>query len=145
VVAVDRDRTGGAARVLLRHGAEDPAGKAIAWSEPEILLYDENLAVRISYPDFVEDSGRYFFTETQKTIPRVHEVPAEFLEMLWNQHTARTVVQGLSAVDDQSPRTAVSTRSTTTTKDNLRGVKRADGVDLVAGGQPAGIALVVVG
>lgn len=73
------------------HEVDTPAGKAIAWSEPEILLYDESLAVRMSYPDFVEDSGRYFFTETQKTIARVHEVPPEFLEMLWNQHTARTV------------------------------------------------------
>ena len=30
--------------------------------------------VRISYPDFVEDDGRVFVTETQKTVARVHEV-----------------------------------------------------------------------
>ena len=70
---------------------DTPAGKVIAWSEPEIVLYDDDLSVRMSYPDFVEDAGRYFITETQKTIARVHEVPAEFLEMLWNQHTNRTV------------------------------------------------------
>jgi hypothetical protein len=75
------------------HEVDTPAGKAIAWSEPEILLYDEDWSVRMSYPDFVEDGGRYFITETQKTIARVHEVPAEFLEMLWNQHTARTVAR----------------------------------------------------
>lgn len=72
------------------HEVDTPAGKAIAWSEPDILFYDQDLRVRISYPDFIEDGGRYFFTETQKTIARVHEVPAEFLDMLWNQHTNRT-------------------------------------------------------
>ena len=73
------------------HEVDTPAGKALAWSEPEILLYDDDWSVRMSYPDFVEDGGRFFITETQKTIARVHEVPAEFLEMLWKQRTARNV------------------------------------------------------
>ena len=81
------------------HEVDTPAGQAIAWSEPEILLYDVNPAVRMSYPDFVEDSGRYFFTETQKSVARVHEVPADILEMLWNQHTARTVTRRGLVVD----------------------------------------------
>jgi hypothetical protein len=81
------------------HEVDTPAGKAIAWSEPEILLYDNDWRVRMSYPDFVEDGGRYFFTETQKTIARVHEVPAGFLEMLWNQHTARAVAREGLVVD----------------------------------------------
>lgn len=94
------------------HEVDTPTGKAIAWSEPEILLYDADLTVRMSYPDFVEDGGRYFFTETQKEIARVHEVPAEFLEMLWNQHTARTVTRqglivdsgdGIAAADRRLP------------------------------------------
>ena len=29
---------------------------------------------RMSYPDFIEDGGRFFVTETQKTIARVHEI-----------------------------------------------------------------------
>ena len=73
------------------HEVDTPAGKMLAWSEPEILLYDDEPAVRMSYPDFVEDGGRFFFTETQKTIARVHEVPAVFLETLWNQRTTNTV------------------------------------------------------
>jgi len=81
------------------HEVDTPAGKAIAWSEPEILLYDDDWTVRMSYPDFVADAGRYFITETQKTIARVHEVPAAFLEMLWNQHTANTVTQQGLVVD----------------------------------------------
>ena len=37
----------------------------------------------MSYPDLVEDGGRFFFTETEKRIARSHEVPAAFLEKLW--------------------------------------------------------------
>ncbi len=81
------------------HEVDTPAGKEIAWSEPEILLYDDDWSVRMSYPDFVADAGRYFITETQKTIARVHEVPAEFLEMLWNQRTVRTVTRHGLVVD----------------------------------------------
>ena len=74
------------------HEVDTPEGKAIAWSEPEILLYDDDAyGVRISYPDFLEDNGRFFVTETQKTVARVHEIPSEFLEMLWGQW-ARTSV-----------------------------------------------------
>lgn len=57
----------------------------IYWSEPEILLYDTDPAVRISYPDFVEDGGRYFVTETQKSVARVHEIDRMLLEGLWSQ------------------------------------------------------------
>jgi hypothetical protein len=70
---------------------------AIHWSEPEILLYDEDPAVRMSYPDFIEDHGRFFVTETQKTVARVHEIDRTLLEGLWNQATNRSVArQGLA-------------------------------------------------
>ena len=39
----------------------------------------------ISYPDWIEDNGEYYFTETQKTIARIHKIPNEYLEMLWSQ------------------------------------------------------------
>ncbi len=70
-----------------------PAGREIAWSEPEILFYDQAPEVRMSYPDFVEDRGRTFITETQKTIARVHEVPQEFLGLLWQQETLASVTR----------------------------------------------------
>ncbi|MDB4384802.1 exo-alpha-sialidase [Opitutaceae bacterium] len=71
---------------------DTPAGKAIAWSEPEILLYDEDAYnARISYPDYLADEGRHFITETQKSIARVHEIPAEFLDMLGQQYTRKEV------------------------------------------------------
>lgn len=57
----------------------------IYWSQPEIFFYDMDYGKGISYPDWIEDNGEYYFTETQKTIARIHKVPVEFMEMLWNQ------------------------------------------------------------
>ena len=60
-----------------------PGGRLIRWGEPELLLYHPDAAKMMSYPDLVEDDGKFFFTETEKRIARVHEVPAAFLEKLW--------------------------------------------------------------
>ncbi len=66
-----------------------PAGRSIAWGEPEILLYVDDPLVRMSYPDLlIEDDGRYYVTETQKHYARVHELPAALLDALW-QRTSR--------------------------------------------------------
>lgn len=65
----------------------------IHWSEPEILLYDEEPKTRMSYPDFVEENGRFFVTETQKTIARVHEIDRTLLDGVWNQHENRTIAR----------------------------------------------------
>ncbi len=62
----------------------------IHWSQPEILLYDDDPAVRISYPDLVEQDGRLWITETQKSVARVHEIDPALLEGLWNQGRDRT-------------------------------------------------------
>ncbi len=72
---------------------DTPAGKCLAWSQPEVLVYGDTGSVRISYPDFVVQAGRYFVTETQKTIARVHPIPPEFLEMLWHQFEARSITR----------------------------------------------------
>ena len=63
----------------------------ILWSQPEIVLYDDDPETRISYPDFIEDEGRYFITETQKTVACVHEIDRTLLEGLWNQRASRTI------------------------------------------------------
>lgn len=57
----------------------------IEWSEPEILLYDDDPQVRMSYPDLIEDGGRYYVTETQKSVARTHEIDPELLEGMWRQ------------------------------------------------------------
>jgi hypothetical protein len=57
----------------------------IHWSEPEIVLYADDPDERMSYPDFIEENGRYFITETQKTIARCHEVDPALLDGMWRQ------------------------------------------------------------
>ena len=55
------------------------------WSEPEILLYLDNADERTSYPDLIEQDNRYWVTETQKSVARVHEVDPSLFEGLWDQ------------------------------------------------------------
>jgi hypothetical protein len=84
--------------VWLAGGVEvdSPKGKVIRWSQPEIALYDDDPIVRMSYPDLVEDGGKYYLTETQKDIARVHEVDRSLLEGLWSQwETAQEPTQGV--------------------------------------------------
>jgi hypothetical protein len=61
----------------------------IHWSQPEILLYDVDPDVRMSYPDLFEDDGRYWVTETQKSIARIHEIDPDLLAGTWNQVEGR--------------------------------------------------------
>lgn len=63
----------------------------IHWSEPEIALFDPNPAIRMSYPDLIEQDGRFWLTETQKTVARVHAVDRALLDGLWSQATVNTV------------------------------------------------------
>jgi len=63
--------------------ADSAEGRTIVWSEPDIVLYDDDPMIRISYPDLVEENGRYFISETQKHAARLHEIPADFIEGLW--------------------------------------------------------------
>jgi hypothetical protein len=65
----------------------------IHWSQPEILLYDPNPAVRTSYPDLIEEDDQYWITETQKTVARVHAIDAQLLEGLWRQGEDRSIAR----------------------------------------------------
>jgi hypothetical protein len=65
----------------------------IYWSEPEVVLYADDPATRMSYPDFIEDKGQVFITETQKSVARVHAVAPALLEGLWNQHERRVIAR----------------------------------------------------
>ena len=65
----------------------------IHWSQPEIVLYADEYRRGPSYPDFIEEDGRYFLTETQKTIARVHEVDVELLAGLWHQSKLKAVAE----------------------------------------------------
>ena len=67
----------------------------IQWSQPEIVLYDPDPKTRMSYPDLVEQDGHYWFTETQKTVARVHEVDAKLIDGLWAQLERRAVSRSI--------------------------------------------------
>jgi hypothetical protein len=71
--------------------ADSPRGRIIQWSQPEIVLYDDDPIVRMSYPDLVEDGGEYYLTETQKDTARVHKVDPTLLKGLWEQSEAKHV------------------------------------------------------
>jgi hypothetical protein len=62
---------------------DGPTGKCLVWSQPEILLYDDDPQVRISYPDLIEQDGRFWVTETNKCSARVHEIESGFLTNLF--------------------------------------------------------------
>lgn len=65
--------------------ADGPNGKVIKWSQPEVLIYDDDTRIRMSYPDLVEEDGEYYVTETQKDIARVHKIDKKLLNGLWDQ------------------------------------------------------------
>lgn len=74
-----------------------PDGLRIEWSQPEILLYDDDPFIRMSYPDLVEEDGEFFVTETQKNIARTHPIPRGLLDGLFGQFEVRGVAaEGLA-------------------------------------------------
>ena len=64
------------------------AGRVIQWSQPEIVLYDDDSYVRMSYPDLIEDDDKVYLLETQKDKARVHELDQDLLEGMWRQFEA---------------------------------------------------------
>jgi len=68
---------------------DSPQGKIIKWTQPEILFYDDDPLIRMSYPDLIEDDGAHYITETQKDLARVHRVDEKLLTGLWAQFDNR--------------------------------------------------------
>ncbi len=79
-----------------------PQGRRIYWTEPEIVLYDDDSLVRISYPDLIEQGGRFWLTETQKSQGRVHAVPPALVEGLFAQFANSDLVRDW-ILDRQNP------------------------------------------
>ena len=77
------------------------------WSQPEIALYDDVAEHGISYPDLIEDHGRLFLTETQKSVARVHEIDKGLLEALWNQHQNRQLARAGLVFEQANPGPAI--------------------------------------
>jgi hypothetical protein len=73
-------------------GGIEKDGKII-WSQPEILLYEEETEVRMSYPDLIEQDGKYWITETNKADARCHKIPNDFFNTIWSQSQTDTIVR----------------------------------------------------
>ncbi len=67
----------------------------IMWSEPEILLYEPQTDKRISYPDFIEENGRYWISETEKTVARIHYIDPILIERMSGQGKDKTIEKDL--------------------------------------------------
>lgn len=73
-------------------GGIEKDGK-IHWSQPEVLLYGPPELRGMSYPDMVEEDGKFWITETQKTVARVHPVDKNLFEELWKQGTEKKITR----------------------------------------------------
>jgi hypothetical protein len=87
-------------------GGIEKDGK-IYWSQPEIFIYgwDHSYETgRFSYPDLIEENGKYWVSTTQKTAATIHEVPAKFFEGLWEQFSKPKITrEGLALELENSP------------------------------------------
>ena len=84
--------------------ADSTEGRIIQWSQPEIVLYDDDPFIRISYPDLLEEDGKYFISETQKDIARVHEIPSDFLNRIWD---SLEISMGTKTVPEEQANTSL--------------------------------------
>lgn len=87
---------------------DSPDGKVLHWSQPEILLYDDDPWIRTSYPDLVEEDGRFYATETQKNVGRIHEIPPALVEGLFGQFENRVAPADSILLDLSDPDASVA-------------------------------------
>ncbi len=66
----------------------------IHWSEPEIALYADEPGDGISYPDFVEDGGEIYVSETEKEAARIHKLDPYMLQGLWGELGEASTLDG---------------------------------------------------
>ena len=82
---------------------ETPAGRRLAWSQPEIALYDDDPIIRFSYPDLIEEDGRFWLTETQKRVGRVHALSPALVAGLFAQHETAAVPRDALRLELSAP------------------------------------------
>jgi len=65
--------------------ADSPAGRLLVFSQPEIMLYTDDITRRISYPDLLETKdGDLLLTATDKQTARIHRIPAKVLTQVYS-------------------------------------------------------------
>ena len=70
---------------------ETDQGRTIVFSQPEIIIYDDDPLIRMSYPDLIETDSDFYITETQKDVARIHHLDKNLLQGLWNQDKTNSV------------------------------------------------------
>ncbi len=95
----------------------------VYWSQPEVLLYGPaDMLPGMSYPDFIEENGRYWVTHTEKSTARIHEIDGDLLDAVWEQHENHTMTHdGLVHMSRAEERTAAEDVSIGTMPDLLDG------------------------
>ena len=81
---------------------EGANGKLIEWSQPEILLYDDDPYIRISYPDLIEKDGQFWVTETQKATARIHAVDPDLIDGLFGQSEKPSAMNPVGLLSKES-------------------------------------------
>jgi hypothetical protein len=114
---------------------ETAAGLLLEFTQPEILLYDDDPYIRMSYPDLVEEDGQYWVSETQKHVARVHAIPAELIQGLFAQWDAAQVTRTGLLLELASPPLPAETLMLRLPDFSTRDTSRFDmaGIDLRAG------------
>jgi hypothetical protein len=74
---------------LTAREVDGPDGKHLEFSEPEVLCYEDDVMIRISYPDCIELADEIYITETDKHNARIHCLPKTFIDKIF----ARTVAE----------------------------------------------------
>ena len=76
--------------------ADTPEGKTLEFGQPEILFYHPSPKMTFSYPDLVMVDGHYAISETQKQIARLHIMPDEFMNKVFDQDKHNYRLNGIS-------------------------------------------------
>lgn len=103
------------------------------WSEPEIALYSYDLSYntgRMSYPDLIEQDGKYWISETQKTIARIHPVDPSLLEGMWAQLEGKGEVTQKGLALDLQGAAATAKEAKMPTMPNLGNTNTGFSIDL---------------
>ena len=107
----------------------------IRWSQPEILLYDDDPYIRMSYPDLVEDGGQVLrHRDAEGRRAGCTRFPGALLDGLFGQFSRRVVTQTGLVLNLHQPLPA-ETKMPPLPEFNRRDTKAADlgGKDLRAG------------
>jgi hypothetical protein len=76
------------------------------WSQPELVRYCTHSRQGCSYPDLLEDQGRYYLSATQKTEARINQLDRDLLRDLWQQDSLNQVATKGLVLDHSATATA---------------------------------------